>query len=406
MADCSVVDRRRHRRPLRQRAERPRSRLSGRSPATMTRAFEDAALKGTLARPTCCEQLALALSSHALEAAWRRSSIESAAGRGGLGGSFVGRRPVRGPAVRQRRRHRLPITFPLAGRRSAWPAKRGPEAILPLARGPDGRLGVRGGGAPALNVTFNVTDARRGELPPLRRRRSPPCSPAPSARGAAGTLMPTHDLSRGPLSRPPSRCGARRAGAAHRDRRARLRPRGAQQPLGRFAPPLQRRLRRQVARRPARRRSPSSRSGAGGSTASAGATAPTGSRARPARRRRALDQTIGTGDGAARDASSSSRPTARPSRRTTRVIAKPVAGTVLVAVDGVEQTAAATSRVDAATGSSPSSPGTIPASGAAVTAGFEFDVPVRFDTDRLEINLAALRARRHPAIPIVEIRLP
>lgn len=37
----------------------------------------------------------------------------------------------------------------------------GPEAIMPLARGPDGRLGVAGGGG-AVNVTFNVTaqDAR------------------------------------------------------------------------------------------------------------------------------------------------------------------------------------------------------------------------------------------------------
>lgn len=38
----------------------------------------------------------------------------------------------------------------------------GPEAIMPLARGPDGRLGVAGGGGGAVNVTFNVTasDAR------------------------------------------------------------------------------------------------------------------------------------------------------------------------------------------------------------------------------------------------------
>ena len=37
----------------------------------------------------------------------------------------------------------------------------GPEAVMPLARGSDGRLGVAGGGG-AVNVTFNVTatDAR------------------------------------------------------------------------------------------------------------------------------------------------------------------------------------------------------------------------------------------------------
>ena len=41
-------------------------------------------------------------------------------------------------------------------------------------------------------------------------------------------------------------------------------------------------------------------------------------------------------------------------------------------------------------------PGHMPAAGAAVTAGFEFDVPVRFDTDRLEINLPGFQ---HGAIP-------
>ena len=43
--------------------------------------------------------------------------------------------------------------------------------------------------------------------------------------------------------------------------------------------------------------------------------------------------------------------------------------------------------------------------GAAVTAGFEFDVPVRFDRDRLEVNLSGFRHGAIPAIPIVEIRI-
>ncbi len=55
--------------------------------------------------------------------------------------------------------------------------------------------------------------------------------------------FPTADLAR----------RQRRPRAAHRYRRARLRPRGAQQPLGRLAPQLQCRLRHQAARRPARR---------------------------------------------------------------------------------------------------------------------------------------------------------
>jgi uncharacterized protein (TIGR02217 family) len=40
-----------------------------------------------------------------------------------------------------------------------------------------------------------------------------------------------------------------------------------------------------------------------------------------------------------------------------------------------------------------------------VTAGFEFEVPVRFDTDRLEVNLTLIEAGSIPNIPIVEIRL-
>ncbi len=44
-----------------------------------------------------------------------------------------------------------------------------------------------------------------------------------------------------------------------------------------------------------------------------------------------------------------------------------------------------------------------PAAGAAVTAGFLFDVPVRFDTDHLSIDLSAFRAGEIPSIPLIEI---
>ena len=49
-------------------------------------------------------------------------------------------------------------------------------------------------------------------------------------------------------------------------------------------------------------------------------------------------------------------------------------------------------------------PGHIPAAGAAVTAGFLFDVPVRFDTDYLEVDLSAFAAGAIPKIPLVEIK--
>jgi uncharacterized protein (TIGR02217 family) len=78
-----------------------------------------------------------------------------------------------------------------------------------------------------------------------------------------------------------------------------------------------------------------------------------------------------------------------------------VAGTVRLAQNGVEQMSGWS--VDTTTGvvTFTSAPG----SGVAVAAGFEFDVPVRFDTDALSANLESFRAGEIPAIPIIEIRL-
>ncbi len=51
-----------------------------------------------------------------------------------------------------------PVTFPLAQGRIGLAGERGAEAIVPLARGPDGRLGVAAQGAGGgVSVTFNVT---------------------------------------------------------------------------------------------------------------------------------------------------------------------------------------------------------------------------------------------------------
>ena len=51
-----------------------------------------------------------------------------------------------------------PIAFPLGGTRLGLAGEAGPEAILPLSRGSDGRLGVRAErGGSGVNVTFNVT---------------------------------------------------------------------------------------------------------------------------------------------------------------------------------------------------------------------------------------------------------
>jgi uncharacterized protein (TIGR02217 family) len=113
-----------------------------------------------------------------------------------------------------------------------------------------------------------------------------------------------------------------------------------------------------------------------------------------------LDQAIGLGDGAATQFQLIKTYASGPSVWT-RTIRKPVGGTVRVAVAGVEQTSGIT--IDNATGlvtfDSP------PAADAAITAGFEFDVAVRFDTDQLAINLSHFAAGEIPSIPLVEILL-
>ena len=129
------------------------SRLSGRFANDLTRAFEDAALKGR-SLSDVLRQLAFSLSSHALEAAL--APLTEALG-GGLaklvGGGLSSVLPFASGGVIA-----SPVAFPLGGRRLGIAGEAGPEAILPLARGRDGRLGVRSeGGGQALNVTFNVT---------------------------------------------------------------------------------------------------------------------------------------------------------------------------------------------------------------------------------------------------------
>ena len=89
----------------------------------------------------------------------------------------------------------------------------------------------------------------------------------------------------------------------------------------------------------------------------------------------------------------------------TRTIAKPVSGTVLVAVAGAPQTSATACSLDTATGLITFLPSHIPAAGAAITAGYEFDVPVRFDTDKLDISIQGLTYGAIPHVPIVEVRL-
>ncbi|MEI9932795.1 MAG: DUF2460 domain-containing protein [Rhizomicrobium sp.] len=110
------------------------------------------------------------------------------------------------------------------------------------------------------------------------------------------------------------------------------------------------------------------------------------------------DQAISTGDGAATTFQIIKTYTSGPTNWIRR-IAKPVDGTVRVAVAGVEQTTGIT--IDTTTGLI--SFAFAPANGATITAGYEFDCAVRFDTDQLSINLASFAAGEIPSIPIVEV---
>lgn len=50
-----------------------------------------------------------------------------------------------------------PISFPLAGGSTGLAGEKGPEAIMPLTRGPDGRLGVATAGGGGQQVTINIS---------------------------------------------------------------------------------------------------------------------------------------------------------------------------------------------------------------------------------------------------------
>lgn len=115
----------------------------------------------------------------------------------------------------------------------------------------------------------------------------------------------------------------------------------------------------------------------------------------------AMDQVIGVGDGQQKQFQLIKRYGAffDPYDRD---ISKPIKASVRVGVDGVE-VSGATYEVDALTGLI--NLNAAPPSGQQITAGFLFDVPVRFDTDRLDIELSSFDGAEVPNIPLVEVRL-
>ncbi|RJF90790.1 DUF2460 domain-containing protein [Sphingomonas cavernae] len=110
----------------------------------------------------------------------------------------------------------------------------------------------------------------------------------------------------------------------------------------------------------------------------------------------ATDQAIGTGDGATTRFSLVKRYGAGADAQL-RPITRPVAGSVAVAVDGAIVTGWTLDGGVVAFD-------TPPAAGAAISAGYLFDVPVRFAEDRIEVNRATFLAGEAASVPLIEIR--
>ena len=114
------------------------------------------------------------------------------------------------------------------------------------------------------------------------------------------------------------------------------------------------------------------------------------------------DQVLGTGDGVRTDFQLVKLYQSGPSSYR-RPITKPVQGTVQVAIARTPQTETVHYDIDYTTGIV--SFHTPPGAGAEVTAGFEFDVPVRFDTDAIRTSVASFQAGDMPDVPVVEVRI-
>ena len=107
-----------------------------------------------------------------------------------------------------------------------------------------------------------------------------------------------------------------------------------------------------------------------------------------------LDQMLGAGDG-----DRVAFPLLKRYGDVERPIRKPVDGSARLAVGGVETAADVDPTTGLATFAEP------PPAGAVVTAGFAFDTPVRFDTDRIDVSLEGFEAGRLVAVPLIEIRV-
>ncbi|MEL6685495.1 MAG: DUF2460 domain-containing protein [Pseudomonadota bacterium] len=86
-----------------------------------------------------------------------------------------------------------------------------------------------------------------------------------------------------------------------------------------------------------------------------------------------------------------------------RPIKKPVPGSVRAQVGGDYAQQGVDFEIDYNTGLLTFA--STPDAGAEVRAGFEFDVPVRFDTDAIMTSVSSFQAGEVPNVPVVEVRL-
>lgn len=116
----------------------------------------------------------------------------------------------------------------------------------------------------------------------------------------------------------------------------------------------------------------------------------------------AIGQSLGTGDGAETDFQLVKHYTSGAVTET-RGLTKPVVDSISIFVDAVEQEEGVDYTVNYTTGMVTFS--VAPADDAAVMADFEFDVPVRFDTDRLSASLDTYGSNSWSDIPLIEIKV-
>jgi len=114
----------------------------------------------------------------------------------------------------------------------------------------------------------------------------------------------------------------------------------------------------------------------------------------------ATGETIGAGDGSTTQFQLVKRYVSG-SVSETRTIKKPVSGTVQIYANGTVQTSGVST--DTATGLVTFT--AAPASGVVISASYQFDVPVRFDADRLSATLEAYGIQSWLDIPLVEVRV-